>query len=250
MTAISTTQAIVCSDKGDICLLDDSDGQQQLAKVTKLGYHITAVAVDSDRRVHFGGRSGNFLTMSVDELLAKSTSSPASPAASHGSFASTTSSSTDKPDKLPSTVAMAPLSSGMITIDSQHSIKIMGLDHVDQSPMKQWQQVQAHGNAVLGVRALLRPNDLEASFVTWANDGSVLFWDGACVCKRRFDIPLGQTMTDDNEYDNELRVVRTDSRARFLISGDRQGVLRSVQFDLRCCVVVISALSAQILISL
>lgn len=41
-------RAIVCSDKGDICLIEESEGNHRLAKIERLDSSLTCVAMDSE----------------------------------------------------------------------------------------------------------------------------------------------------------------------------------------------------------
>jgi len=87
--------------------------------------------------------------------------------------------------------------------------------------------MSGHVGAVLGVRSLCS-NEAEApGFLTWSNTGTVTGWSVDGEVTFTVSIPLEQT---DDMYDvlNELRTVANLSGARYVVSGDKYGVLRYV----------------------
>lgn len=58
VVGISDNKAMVCSEKGDICLLDE-DGQR-LTKVADAEFGVSCIAVDADSQFAWiAGRNGN-----------------------------------------------------------------------------------------------------------------------------------------------------------------------------------------------
>lgn len=51
-------RAIVCSERGDVCLIEESEGNQRLVKVEEAGFGVTCIAVDAKNNVWLGGGGG------------------------------------------------------------------------------------------------------------------------------------------------------------------------------------------------
>ena len=59
-TRLSDNQAIACSQKGAICLVDDRDGTQRLTKIGHAGFAATCVAIDAEcKYLWIGGKDGS-----------------------------------------------------------------------------------------------------------------------------------------------------------------------------------------------
>ncbi|KAH0565221.1 hypothetical protein GP486_001382 [Trichoglossum hirsutum] len=236
---ISEDKALVCSEKGDICLLDDRDGAQRLHKVAHAGFGVNCVAVDPGGKYAWvGGKNGSIrcaTTLSSESMTKLSASravilsevlSPKTPPESPSSRSGSPLLPIGcKPVHL---VAIASISGFLLTVDSNHSIQVLNLDTVDGIPMpkSRVQQLPAHRDAVMGVKLLPRLNSFGATFYTWSAGGIVLFWklDGSSVGE--MNIELEQLLANDEEIPNELKVVQASQRADFLVSGDKYGVLR------------------------
>ncbi len=209
---IGDNKAIVCSERGDICLLDDSDGNQRLVKVREEGLGICSLAVDaSGKTIWVAGKCGQVRPISLKDLGRPIT--PDTPLSSP-------STTPCNEERAMYAVAMAVLGNQIISIDSAHSIKV-------SSPSSKVNKIfPAHRDAVLGVRLLDRPKQMDARFFSWSVGGSVRFWDLAGKCKGEMTIELGQRYLDDDDYVNELKVVQASPNADFFVSGDRSGALR------------------------
>ena len=235
---ISDDKALVCSEKGDICLLDDSDGAQRLNKVAHAGFGINCVAVDPDgKHAWVGGKNGSIRCAIIrhSELKLKLNSSSAitlrdivSPKTPPGS---------PPRSRLPllpagfrpvHLVAIAGMAGHLLTVDSSHSIRVLNLDTVDgvATPKSKAQELPAHRDAVMGVRLLPQPNSFDAMFFTWSVGGVVLFWKLDGTSMGETNIELEQLLANDEEVPNELKVVQASQRADFFVSGDKYGVLR------------------------
>jgi hypothetical protein len=110
---ISNHKAIVCAEKGDVCLLDDSEGQK-LIKLASTGFFIMCLAVDvQSRMVRIGGRNGRMKSMTLDELL------DPSPPESLKAFLESASGASG-----PDLCAMGYAANSLVTVDSKNSIEI------------------------------------------------------------------------------------------------------------------------------
>jgi WD40 repeat protein len=218
LAAISDHTAIVCSEKGDICLLDDSEGQK-LIKLANAGFPITCLAIDMENRhVRIGGRNGKSKSMSLDDLLSPSTP-PHSPTPSDESVHATDAGHY---------CAMGYAARSLITVDSKHSIEISSPNSDVADPKMQDTPFPAHGDAVLGVRLLSSENEMKAAFLTWSANGTVVFWDLDGGSKAFLKVEVEQLPLGEEESPNQCLVVRASEGAKYLVTGDKYGVLRVI----------------------
>ncbi|RFU29367.1 hypothetical protein B7463_g6970, partial [Scytalidium lignicola] len=223
LVAISDRKAIVCSEKGDICLLENGDGPK-LVKLSNVGFSITCIAFNpKDRCVRIGGRNGTMKSMHLDDLLTPSTP-PESP---NGDLL--------VPDETGHLCAMGYAASSLVTIDSKHMIKISAADSDAADLKMQDIPFPAHGDSVLGVQLLSKSNDMDATFLTWATNGTVVFWDLNGRAKGSLKIPLEQLTLAEEETVNQCLNVRASKDASYLVSGDRYGVLRIIDTSTKQC---------------
>lgn len=223
VAAISDHRAIVCSEKGDICLLDDTEGQK-LMRLANSGFSITCIAVDMEaRRVRVGGKNGKLKSLSLDDLLTPSTP-PESPTPA-----------SDFPNDAGHLCAMGYAARSLITVDSNHSFKISCPNSDVADPKMQNTPFPAHGDAVLGVRLLPPDNEMKAAFLTWSANGTIVFWDLDGTSKAFLKLELEQLSLGDEEGINQCLIVRASKRATFLITGDSYGVLKVVNPSTQKC---------------
>ncbi len=227
LAAISEHKAIVCSEKGDVCLLDDTEGSK-LIKLATTGFNITCIAVDTEaRRVRIGGRNGNMRSMSLDDLLTPATP-PESPTPSI-----VESNPSGESGHL---CAMGYAARSLITVDSKHSIEISFPGSDDADPQMQNTPFPAHGDSVLGVRLLSPENEMKAAFLTWSANGTIVFWDLDGSSKATLAVEIEQLPTGDDDLPNQCQIVRASLGAAFLVTGDRYGVLRVINPTSQKCV--------------
>jgi WD40 repeat protein len=237
VTAISEHKAIVCSEKGDVCLLDDTEGQK-LIKLANTGFSITCIAIDMQaRRVRVGGRNGKLKTMNLDDLLTPSTP-PESPVPSDENI----SSSSDAGHLC----AMGYAARSLVTINSKHLIEISSADSDLEDPNAENMPFPAHGDAVLGVQLLTPENEMKAAFLTWSANGTIVFWDLDGRSKASLNSEVEQWSSGEEEVVNQCLIVRPSKDANFLVTGDRYGVLRVINSTSKKCVLDTRAHSSDI----
>ncbi|KAK1754601.1 hypothetical protein QBC47DRAFT_222157 [Echria macrotheca] len=219
--AISDEKAIICSETGSICLLDDSCKQMKLAKVVDIGFSINCVSSRNDQ-IYVGGKEGQFAVLGLDGIL-NFTPDPTihtSPTA----------------DGL---LAMGFLAENLVTIDTKRSIDIWSPDHVPVSPNsdKKHIAIPGPGDTIVGIQRLEGKNALGADFLTWSGGGKVHVWNIDGMIRSSFEIPIEQAETI-NELDpiNQVVVVRATKDASLLVAGDRLGMLRVIDVTTKQCV--------------
>jgi len=225
VTSISEKKAVICSEKGDICLIDDNDGQNQLLKVAHAGFAITCITVDVQQAlIRLGGRSGATKIMTIDDLLKPSTP-PASPC--EEDFAASEQSTNGN------ICAISVIDGHVVMADSRHAIKIIKKDNPENSEPAV--PFTAHRDSVLGVRLLKQPNTRCADFFSWDSAGKVLFWDLEGHCKGSFQVELEQANGGDEDVINQCLVVRSSACGTFFVAGDKYGVLRVLDSPSHTC---------------
>ena len=213
--ALSRSRAIVCSETGDICLLDDSEGRQGFVKIGDAGFSVTAASKVSSNEVQLAGKGGMLRTFEVDKLLNKT----------YQGASSRQSSVDENCGDGPFIVALAPFGKHSISVDTNRFIRLIKpLAPETKGEPEVALQLPAHGGPVLGVRPCRTSKDLVATFFTWSAEGTILFWDSDGVLKKSISVEAEQPESSDEPL-NELKVVRLCG-SRNLVTGDKCGVLR------------------------
>jgi WD40 repeat protein len=219
VVAISDSKAIICSEAGDICLLDDSEGDQKITKISDAGFSVTALSLGPNNTILLAGKGGIVKSLELDVLLKKPTIEAVEPSAWSDPQAAESS----------YIVAMAPFGNRTVSVDTSRFIRLIQPSSSDAAGIPEIAlQLPAHGGSVLGVRPFHGSEELDANFFTWSADGSVLFWDTNGSCKHSISVELEQPENSDDGTLNELRVVRLCTNAAALVTGDRFGVLRFI----------------------
>ncbi|EKD12799.1 uncharacterized protein L3040_006953 [Drepanopeziza brunnea f. sp. 'multigermtubi'] len=226
LALISEHQAILCSEKGDVCLLDDTEGSK-LLKLATTGFRITCIAIDTAaRRVRIGGKNGNVKSVDLDDLLNPVTP-PESPNPSIAkSFL---------PSDTGHLCAMGYAARSLVTVDSKHSIEISSPGSDDADPHMQNTPYPAHGDSVLGVRLLCPGNEMKADFLTWSSNGTVVFWNLDGSSKGFLTVEVEQLSAAEDGPANQCQIVRASKECSFLVTGDRYGVLRVINSTTQKC---------------
>ncbi|KAH6618473.1 WD40-repeat-containing domain protein [Boeremia exigua] len=230
---VAANKAIVASERGDLCLIDETDREQSFTRIAHAGFAVTAMAADDKGRLHLAGSHGGLKTLTVASLTSKLTPPP-SPSTQSSRGDSPAISITDCSNQISAIVCLAD---HIVTVDSQRAIR---LAHLCATPQDCEPSVNdepsigdvihtlpAQGDSVLGVRVLSQPNDLEASYYTWAAGGSIKFWTQNGSIQRALQVSLDYPAELDT-LSNELRTVRASYDASFIVTGDKLGVLRII----------------------
>lgn len=220
---VSDDKAFVCTEGGDVCILDDSEKNQRLVRVAHVEFSIAAACLGPESRLIVTGVNGSIKALSIPEL-----DSVFLPPA----IESAPSTPTRALSRSSHYVAIGTVGDDVVTVDNRHGIQIRPLPSSNEADKLEpaLQDLPAHSDAVLGVRALAEPNELEAAFLTWSSSGTVIFWSSDCNARVTLQIPLDQPVDMYNVV-NELRAVVSSADASYAITGDRYGLLRLVKPD-------------------
>ncbi|PVI07122.1 WD repeat protein-like protein [Periconia macrospinosa] len=240
VVAVTSSKAIVSTDKGYLCLLDDSDGTQRFSKVMDVGVPVTSMAIDPRRRLHLASNVGSLKSLAVDEIIQTAALAPVPPSRVEPAAVTLSSASS-------AIQVVASLDDYIITVDSERSIRLSHfVDRDDKGPIGEVvQKLSAHGGPVLGVTTLARPNAEDACFCTWSAGGSILFWGQDGSCKATVHVHLEQFERSDAEI-NELKTVYPSSNASFLVTGDKYGIVRVIDCTTKTCAYESKAHSSEI----
>lgn len=206
------THALLCSDNGDVCLLDDTSGQTKLTRVAELDFPITC-CTQRGPVVVVGGKDGQLVTLDVGSTLALS------PSLSRGESG------------LAGLTVAGVVQDQLVTIDPERSIDIWDADCLPTTSAENLTRTRLAGqnDPILGIQPIAAQEDGGAVFFTWSGSGKVLLWDLNGGLKKSIDIAVEDCQTgNDKEPNNQLCVVRADDHGKFFAAGDRVGVLRVV----------------------
>ncbi|KJR87051.1 WD domain, G-beta repeat containing protein [Sporothrix schenckii 1099-18] len=232
--------AVICSESGDICLLESVNKQMKLTRVRDTRFALNCVSVRNDR-VYFGSKTGHSLTMDLEDMLqegrraAQLPSAPSTPSLSSSSPSLQSRMSFTVPSMRTGLVAMGFLTGHVVTVDTKQSIDIFsGTDHIpgeDPAPHVKRIPIPGHGEPILGIQALTLPNEADAAFFTWSSSGNILLWNVDGEIQSSLQVPIDQNATGDElEPANQLSAVRATRGGKLFVTADRCGVLRIVDF--------------------
>ncbi|KAF2236550.1 WD40 repeat-like protein [Viridothelium virens] len=268
VVAMAANAAAVCSDRGDICILDVANGQQTLRKVANIGFPVFSMAFDGENLI-MAGEKHNIRVLSSTQI--NSGYSDAAEAATPKS------SQTKRSENIPYTAAISYIGKHIITIDSHNGVeifreirsetKLKSDDAVElamapcggpQSPQEAQhlpenehlsipvQRLPGHGSPVLGVQSITLPHPLDSSFYTWSSDGVVHFWNLDGVLRDSMHVPIRSGTPPSDEL-NELKVVRAFPNINTFATGDKYGALRVMDRDTKKVIFEAQAHSGEIL---
>ncbi|KAL8643063.1 MAG: hypothetical protein Q9228_000302 [Teloschistes exilis] len=225
VVGISNDKSVLCTQDGTVCLLDDVSRSQRLLQVAKKDYSITCVTLDQSAGVVWiGGKGVEPEALPLDVLLQSQ-----EPPNVLGKRTRIVLDEVEKPD----TTAICCIDNRVITIDTSHCIAIYSSVFVgDDGPrLSALKNLPSHDSAVLGVVILPKPNKRRSDFLTYSENGRVLYWrwNGTCTSNHRVQMtqPLGQDPTSLNGLQT-LGVVQPHET---LLTGDKAGVLRLSDID-------------------
>ena len=226
---VSEDKAIICSEAGGVCVLDDTNRQMKLEKVLDIGFAISCIS-SRGGNVCIGGKDGQFALVSLDDVLA-------------GTPAPTIRRSRAEAGL----VAMGFLAENLVTIDSKRSIDVWSPDYVPglSGDDSKHIPIPGPGDQIVGIQRLSAANALGASFFTWSGHGKVNTWDMEGMIKSSFSVPIEQVeMTNESDPVNQIVVAATTDDGSLFVAGDKLGVLRIVEVPSGKCLMETKAHSS------
>lgn len=222
---VTEKKAIVCSDGGDICLFEDNDSSSQITWVGDTGFNVHTATLLSTSLLLIAGHGGNLRLLG----LAKLTAAPVTPDMKlyEQGVKIKVGQTAD------AIVAMGYLGEDLVILDSQKQIQILSCNpdasRLTGASQNAIHSLPAHGMPPVGICAIRESTDSGMASISWTADGSVLFWDHKGTFQKRVRIVIEQCLTTGEYPVNELKVVRMIKDGSALVTGDRFGILRSVE---------------------
>lgn len=215
--AVDGNRLLVCTEAGDVCIMDDDDRQMKLVKAVTLNFAITTITIRGDV-AYVGCKDGSFATLDVSAVM---------DGGGDDCVLTTATAATG-------VLALGFLNDNLVTIDSKQSIDIWSRDHLPGQKQDAIAHIPipGHGESINGVHPLRRPNKPDASFITWSGSGNVTFWDTEGRQKMSVDVPIDAVEIDSEMgVSNQATCVETLRNGKQLIIGDRLGILRIFDVD-------------------
>lgn len=222
VASISDHEAVVGTDAGALCFLDDSSGRQKLSLIKYVEYGITSLTLDFDQSaLWIGGRGKKITKLPLESLRTLVAPTPLSPGPAEKR-------PSNENCKGPAVTCLGSLSSHLVTVDATRAINIYPMEafSTDSEPSHVQMSMPAHRAPVLGIAPLKIPNEMNAEFFTWSCKGNVNFWDTYGRFRDSQKVELDQFPGSDDDMANELKVLRATKDMDLFVSGDRFGVLR------------------------
>lgn len=228
---LDDSHALLCSDGGDICVLDNTSGQTKLTPLSTMDYGIVCCARSGPQAL-VGGRNGQVARLDIQSMV---------DGASDVVIADEQS--------LVVLAAMGFIQDQLVTVDSDRSISIWKagmLPGADADPSYRT-TLPGQNEPVLGIQSLTQTKAPRAAFFTWSASGKILLWDlDGCVLED-FQIAMDPVYSgNDIEPLNQLCAVRADECGEVFVAGDRVGVLRVLNYATRELVLETRAHSSEI----
>jgi len=218
--AVDGKRLIICTEAGDVCVLDDDDRQMRLVRVLNLGFAITSITIRGNV-AYVGGKNGHFATLDVPGVMDGSADSIlTSTEASAG------------------ILALGFLTDKLVTIDSRQSIDVWNPDYLpgQEAEAVMHIPIPGYGEPIAGIHTLGRPNKANAVFATWSSTGNVTYWDIDGGIKFSIEVPLDPVEPDSEvELVNQLSCAQTNKDGTLLVTSDRFGILKVTDVDTKTC---------------
>ncbi|PTB39926.1 uncharacterized protein TrAFT101_005037 [Trichoderma asperellum] len=228
--AVDGGRLIICTEAGEVCILEGDDKQTKIICVLSLDFFISTIEIRGDV-AYVGGKDGNFAKIDVIGLMDGSKDCLIG--------------TSQNPTGL---AALGFTANNSVTVDAKGSIDIWDLDYIPgQSENPSYHiHIPGQGEPVAGIYPMHRPNEMQAAFLTWSNSGVVTFWDLDGQMKKSISIPLEFMSVPDAtvESSNQLTCVKISKSGRLLVTADRLGVLRVTDTSKQECILDTKAHSA------
>ncbi|CAI4217316.1 unnamed protein product [Parascedosporium putredinis] len=187
-------RAILCTDTGDVCVLEDDGKQMKLQKALRLGFSATSITL-RDLTAYVGGKADRFATLDVTSVVEFRSDCLVSEA-----------------ELSPGLLALGCLSNdNLVTIDTKHSINVWDPSYHPgkATGVSARIPIPGQGEPIIGVQCLSSPNPASASFMT---------------CRE------GDLGAESADLDNQVTVVESTKSGSTIVYADKLGVLRAVDF--------------------
>ncbi|KAM7217717.1 Quinonprotein alcohol dehydrogenase-like superfamily [Rhypophila decipiens] len=209
--SIRENKAVICSETGSVCLLDDTNKQMKLVRLLDLGFTISCIS-SRNEDVYIGGKDGQFVIVGIDGILDGNPNPIIHNCESRDGL-----------------IAMSFLTEKLVTIDARRSIDIWGPDHIPAGSREDDSRIPipGPGDPIVGLEKLVNTDSEVESFFTWSGAGCVRIWDTDGKVVSSLNMPIEQPdMVNELDLVNQLAVVKATKNGNLFVAGDKLGVLR------------------------
>ena len=229
---IGEDRAVVCTESGEVCVLDDCHNAQALTATALAGFRITASSLGSDGRLVVYGPDGKSKSLDISKLR--------SPLSNKSTRRQTISPMKSCAPDLNATIATAAFDDVAVELDSKRGIHLTRTDDEETQ-----HQLAAHNEAVLGVQSFASTTLPEAAFLTFSSNGTIQIWsyEGDHVTSISVPVESSPAMYD---VTNELRAVAALSDGQAIAAGDKYGTLSIINTATGTVITQVRAHSAEI----
>ncbi|MBE3045774.1 hypothetical protein IMZ48_25165, partial [Candidatus Bathyarchaeota archaeon] len=214
-------RAILCTETGDVCLLEDDGRQMKLQRVMRLGFSVTSITLQ-DLTAYVGGKAGEFATLNVTSVVDFRSDCLITQTQSQTGLAALGFMSDDS----------------LVTIDVKHAINVWSPSYIpgqsaEATPLI---PIPAQGEPIAGVQLLSKLNPVGASFLTWSTSGRLVHWDLDGQIKSTTNLAFERTQVNvELDVDNQVTAVRSMASGD-VVYADRFGILRAIDLETKECI--------------
>ena len=220
LVAISSEMIIICTDQGEVCLLEDSEDSPSITLVAHVDFPIESATLFSDTHIVFGG--AEVRKMRVSDLLSvgglkahdvPQSCAPFLPVMGQAQI-----------------LALGSLATALVTVDSHRAIQFVAAprdcEADDAKSSDLLHRLQSHNGPIQGLQTLQMEQYPGVAFMTYSSNGMILFWDYDGSLVRLLHADSYDTKDHEDMYENELTTARAFRLEQFLLLGDKFGVIK------------------------
>lgn len=240
--SLGNDKAAICSDNGEVAIVEDVSKTQALRVVASLDFAISTARVDDDGCLLVEGVSGASERVDLNNLAA------CAPSAKKRDRRQTISPIKAKPADVPTVIATATIANLVLEMDSRRNIRLTRSVEADgASDDVASLQLPAHSDSVVGVDTLSSQTLTSADFFTFTGSGAIRLWGISGSSFASLQVPV-ESSADMYDQTNELRaaVALTTNIGEYLVAGDRYGTVTMLDLTSGAVATQIRAHSAEI----
>lgn len=213
---ITDQEAVICSESGCVCLLQDSGKLQVLTAAAQVDFEISAASLDDAEQLVLAGPGGKVKAIPLSDLRMRNV--PPGRQSRRKTISPTKQHSRGDTQ----VVGMAAMSNAWIEVDSRGEITIKrcATDDVDASTYR----LPAHDGGNLGVQPINSRAVETAAILTFSGAGDIRFWDRAGAPVSSLNCPV-EYFPEMFDVTNELKSVVPFGDGAMLACGDKYGNL-------------------------
>ena len=220
---ISSSLAVICTEKGGICFLKEESQTSTVVLIISAPFGISCCAFEHEKQqLWVGGAEGENRVYLLSQYISPPGSSMDKYIPTNPQLLSTYASGL---------VAGGVISRSLVTITEDHAISVCHSifdNDADASGVEE-RTSTSHRCAVVGVRILTEGHEATPKFLTWSVDGVIKIWSLDGLLRHTQHIELENRPTLGYMDRPELRVLDLISYQSIIISGDSFGVIRMTE---------------------